>query len=117
MLITIELILMANGWTIKDKDFPNPDIYIPVSLLVVLVNLLIIGLGRITDDSYYKFSDYEGIPGYLLIIFRIGMLMWFLYLIRDLYANGSQKIKSFVIYFAILGSVYLLSLPIVVFVS
>jgi len=73
MLITIELIIMANGWTIKYKDFPDPDIYIPISLIVIMFNLLIVGLGRITDDSYYKFSDYEGIPGYLLMIIRIGI--------------------------------------------
>lgn len=117
LLITIELIIMANGWTIKYKDFPDPDIYIPISLLVVLLNLLIVGLGRITDDSHYKFSDYEGIPGWLLILIRIGLFAWFSYLVQNLYKTVNGKIKSFVLVFGVLGSVYLLSMPILVFIS
>ena len=73
VIITILLIIIASGWTLKYKDFPDADIYIPISLFVVIINLMIVGLGRITDDSYYKNSDYEGIPGYFLIIVRITM--------------------------------------------
>lgn len=81
----ILLILMANGWTIKYKEFPDLDIFVPIAILVVMINMLIVGLGRITDDSYYKFSDLEGIPGILIIGMRLMAWCWFVYSIFSLY--------------------------------
>ena len=69
MIVTILLIIIASGWTLKFRDFPDADIYIPISLFVVVLNLMVVGVGRITEDSYNKFSDYEGVPGYFLVIF------------------------------------------------
>lgn len=117
LIITIQFILMATGWTLKKKDFPDADIYIPIALMVILLNLMIVGLGRITDDSYYKFSDYEGIPGYMLILIRLALWGWFIYLIRDLKTQVTGKMQSFVNQFMILASIYFLSLPLVIIVS
>ena len=72
-------ILMANGWTIKTKELPDSDIFIPIGLLILMLHIVVVGLGRITDDSYYKYSDYEGWAGWIIIGFRLGMLVWFLH--------------------------------------
>jgi len=117
LIVTTMFILMATGWTLKFKDFPEPDIYIPIGLLIVLLNLLVVGLGRITEDSYYKFSDYEGIPGAILVTIRLAMWGWFFYLVRDLQSVVGGKIQNFVLHFSVLGSVYFFSQPFLVVLS
>jgi len=44
-----------------------------------MVNLLITGLGKLTDGSSDKFHKYDGISGYLIIGIRILMYLYFLY--------------------------------------
>ena len=117
LMVTIMFIIMASGWTLVYRDFPDADVYIPVSLLVVLLNLLVVGIGRVTDDAYYKFSDYEGIPGLLLIFMRLGMWGWFLYLVWSLQSSLQGKKMSFVLNFSILASVYFLAQPFLVVFS
>ena len=78
---------------------------------------MIIGLGRIVHDSYYSFSDYEGIPGYITVAIRLGLWFWFLYLVRELYGDGFSKQSMFVLNFSILASLYLLSQPILLLFS
>jgi len=77
LMLSILFILIASGWVIKYRDFPEPDVYIPIVLAVSLINLMIVGLGRITDDAYNKFSDFETIPGYFVILIRILLWFWF----------------------------------------
>lgn len=117
VIVTILLIIIASGWTLKYKDFPDADVYIPISLFVVVLNLMIVGLGRITEDSYYKNSDYEGIPGFCLIFMRIALWLMFIYLIRDMQKKANQKLLSFLLRFSIMASLYFLALPIVVVFS
>ena len=101
----------------KFRDFPDADIYIPIALFVVVLNLMVVGIGRITEDSYNKFSDYEGVPGYFLVTFRVLLWVWFMYLIRDMQTRASQKLMSFLSKFSIMASLYFLALPAVIIFS
>lgn len=73
LLITIMFILMATGWTLKYKEFPDAELAVPIIMIAVLFNLIMIGIGNVTNDSYYKFSEYEGISGNLLIFLRLAL--------------------------------------------
>ena len=117
ILISILLIIIASGWTLKFKDFPDADIYVPISLFVVVLNLMIVGLGRITEDSYYKNSDYEGIPGYCIVGMRVLLWVWFVYLVKELGNGASLKLQGFLLRFSIMASAYFLALPAVVLFS
>ena len=117
ILISILLIIIASGWTLKFKDFPDADIYVPISLFVVVLNLMIVGLGRITEDSYYKNSDYESLPGYCLVVMRVLLWFWFVYLVRDLQNGASLKLQNFLFRFSFMASAYFLALPAVVLFS
>jgi len=96
LVVSILFILMASGYSIKNRDFPDADTYIPVVLLVVLVNLMVVGLGRITNDSYYKFSDFEGIPGYIVIVIRICLWIWFYYSVNSTYTDSKAILNNFI---------------------
>lgn len=117
LIITILFLLVASGWTIKYKELPDADVFVPVALLSVFMHLLIVGLGRVTDDTYYKFSDYEGVPGVLLIILRIGMWVWFFINIRQQLSETQGQVASFVLNFSIVASLYFLGVPILAIVS
>ena len=117
IIVSILLILIASGWTLKYRDFPDPDIFLPISILIITINLLIVGIGRITDDSYYKYTDYEGVPGFLLVLFRVGSCGWFIYLIKELQNNANTKLLDFLFKFAVAGSGYFLSLPLLIVFS
>lgn len=117
IIITVMFILIASGWTLKYKSFPDADIYIPISMLVISINLVIIGLGRLADDSYHKYSDFEGISAFLLVAFRIASWGWFIYLVKDMDRSAGVKLMNFLFEFTILASGYLLSLPFVIVLS
>lgn len=118
LTITCLLIIMADGWTIKYNDFPNADIYIPVVLIVAFLHLVLIGLGKVTDDSSYKFSEYEGIAGVALIILRLVMFTWFLLNAKHLFSLSKPNLSAqFVHKFTWISSLYFLSIPILVLTS
>ncbi|CAG9319741.1 unnamed protein product [Blepharisma stoltei] len=118
LTITCLLIIIAEGWTIQYSDFPNADIYIPIILIVTFLHLVVLGLGKISDDSSYKFSEYEGIAGLALIILRFCMFGWFLYNAKYLFSlTKAQKSIQFIYKFTVASSVYFLSMPILVIAS
>lgn len=117
ILISILLIIIASGWTLKFKEFPDAELYVPISLFVVVLNLMIVGLGRITEDSHYKYSDYESLPGYCLVTMRILLWFWFVYLVRELQNGASLKLQNFLFRFSFMASAYFLALPAVVLLS
>lgn len=117
LILTVLLILVSSGWTLKYREFPDTETYIPVILLVVMLHILIVGLGRITDDSYYKFSDYEGVPGIMLVVLRLGLWSWFLYSMRDLLKSVTGRQAMFAQYFGVVASAYFLALPVICLVS
>jgi len=40
--------------------------------------MMIIGLGKLTDDHYTKYHKYEGWPGYAILVLYIGQYAYFL---------------------------------------
>jgi hypothetical protein len=106
------LILIAEGWTIKFKQFPNPEMYMPVIAFIAFIHFLAIGLGRITDDSHYKFSDYEGFAGMSIVLMRMGLFGWFIYNVKHLYTAVGNRAHNFLHKFTISSSIYFLSIPI-----
>ena len=117
LIVTVWFLLVSTGWTLKYSDFPDLEILLPVGFLVTILNLMIAGLGRLTDDSQSKYTDYEGIAGILLLLLRLGMWGWFAYNMKGLYAGSQGTAKTLVWNLGLLGSLYLLTLPGLVAVS
>jgi hypothetical protein len=115
--VSFLLIMIATGWTLQTKSFPNTDVYFPVAVLIVVVNVLIVGIGRSTDDSSSKYSDYEGLPGLFLFLMRLLLWFCFLYYIKNLSASTHAGLSSFLFTFTIAASAYFLSLPMSVLFS
>ena len=117
IIVTVLLILIANGWTLKYRSFPDADIYIPISMIIIAVNLVIVALGKLSDDSYNKYTDYEGVAAFFIIVFRILSWLWFIFLIKELEKNANLKLLNFLFKFSIISTGYFLALPAVVIFS
>jgi len=117
IFVSVLFILIASGWTLKFKEFPDADIYIPISMLIIAINLVVIAIGKLTDDAYDKYTEYEGLPGFFIILLRIMSWAWFLFLERDLEKTANLRLKNFLFGFLICVSVYFLALPITVLFS
>ena len=69
------LLLIAQGWSITFRDFPTPEIYFVVMVIVGFLHLILSIIEMILSDSYFLFSNYEGILGVLILISRILMVL------------------------------------------
>lgn len=117
MAVTILLIIISTGWTIKYRDFPDFELFLPICFLVVVLNIMVIGLGRMTEDASSKNSDFECVPGYILIVIRVLMLTWFIINVKELYYKASCQLENFLNRFVFIASAYFVALPIVIFAS
>lgn len=117
LIVTVVMILISAGWTLKFRDFRDPDMFILPIVLVVLCQVILVCIGKVLDDAYYKFSSYETTPGWLLIGLRIGLWGWFLWNIKSLYQALTGKMKDFILSFALFGSIYFLATPVTVIIS
>ena len=115
--ITVVMILISAGWTLKFRDFSDPDVYILPIVLVVLVQVVLVCIGKVLDDAYYKFTAYETTAGWMLLGVKVGLWGWFVWNIKRLYAGLTGKMKDFILSFAVFGSIYLLATPLTVLVS
>ena len=111
------LIIIANGWTIKFKELKDLDVYIPVALLLTVINLIHVSIEKGNEETYNSFSNYDGVSGIIFCFFRVMLWIWFLYSVVALAKESNQRLYDFLLNFGILGSVYFLNLPFVILLS
>lgn len=111
-IISLLLILVTTGWTLKHKQLPAPETFLPILTALLIVNFCTILLAKWVRDS--SFSDYEGLPGALLLAYRLGLFVWFVVGIRDLEKGIGGQQRLFIGYFGLVGTGYFLSLPLLV---
>lgn len=115
--VTVLLILIAWGWTINYLDLEDFDIYIPLIILLGVIHTMIIGISKLTDDSYYKYHIYDGYTGLIIILLRLGMFAYFLLGLIKTYKKARLLIRNFIVKFGIYSSIYLLTVPILVIIA
>ena len=69
------------------------DILIPLGLFVSIIQLLIAGVGKINDDSEFKFHPYDSWAGIVLVLIKIVLFLYFSFGIKNLYKNSRNQIK------------------------
>lgn len=115
--MAIIFILISWGWTINYTELENFDIYIPLAVLIGIIHMMIIGLSKLTDDESHKFHQYGGFVGWIIVVLRLGMFIYFLFGIRDTLNAAREKVKIFIYKFTVFGSVYFLAFPIILFIT
>ena len=112
------LILIALGYTLLHSKLGNLDVVIPVVFIIGVLHVLLVGFGKIKDDASYKFYENEGAIGYILLVLRIMLLVWFVWAVRETTKEATgNKLKNFLQTFLLAGSVYFLSYPLVFLIT
>lgn len=76
--LIIILLLLAFGWTVTFKNSMDFDIYVPLSFMLGIVNIIMTLLNKITDGEYDKYHMFDTIPAYVMIGFRLLAFLIFL---------------------------------------
>jgi hypothetical protein len=116
-IVFLLLIIISNGWTIKYKELQDLDIYIPVALLLTVINLIHVSIEKGNEESYNSFSNYDGTSGFIFCFFRGILWSWFIYSVTNLSKEVTPRVGEFLLNFGILSSVYFLNLPFVILFS
>ena len=51
--------------------------------VVIIVHLTLAAMTYIDIDAHHKYHDYSGVQGWVLILLKMGLFLYYLYLIRD----------------------------------
>ena len=114
------LMMIAHGWTIfyQDLDFDNNlEFYLPVGSVVVAVHLVLAAMTYIDFDAHHKYHDFAGIQGWVLITFKLGLFIYFLYCTCSNIEKIPKRSVPFHRIFTFLAIVYLMTVPITIITS
>lgn len=113
------LILIGLGYTLLHSKLGNLDVVIPVVFIIAVLHVLLVGFGKIKDDASYKFYENEGIIGWVLLVLRMLLLVWFIWAVRETAkeSNRNSKMVCFLQKFLIAGVIFFLSYPLVFVVT
>lgn len=112
-LLVVLLVLLAKGWTLIFDDLAEFELFMPISMVVGIFKVVVIGLGRLDDNSPFFFHRFDSFVGWLLAALNVGMWLYFLYEgLETLQLVGSgSKAGRFVKSLLALGSLYFAVFP------
>merc|ERR1719343_1986816 len=103
------LILIGLGYTLLQSKIGELDLMIPMSFIVGVVHIMLVGFGKIKDDAAYKYHENEGAVGWILLVMRVLLYLWFLWAVNSSSNEGGMGIKRFYFQFRLAGSIYFLT--------
>ncbi|KAL4510615.1 hypothetical protein ABPG72_004769 [Tetrahymena utriculariae] len=116
-IVTIMLILLSWGWTINSLNDDFYDILIPLAIILGVIQAMVVGLSKLTDDSFTKYHQYDGWAGYCVLIIRLGLCVYFVFGIKNTLRAAKEKVKEFIQQLGFFGILYFLAFPILLFIS
>jgi len=106
------LILIALGYTLLQSCIGELDLMIPVCFMVAVIHVMLVGFGKLKDDSAYAFHENEGVLGWVLLVLRLLLYLWFLWAVHSSASEGGTRLRSFLLgQFRAVGSLYFLAYP------
>lgn len=112
VLQTSLLILIGLGYTLLQSHIGELDLMIPMCFMIAVIHIMLVGFGKIKDDAAYKYHENEGVIGWLLLVLRLLLYIWFLWAVTSTAKEGGMKLKTFLIQFRAAGSLYFLAFPV-----
>jgi len=109
------VLFVSYGWTITFTKHKKFDLWIPISLIVAFVYVVVTAVNKTRDGHHTKFHMFDTFAGYIMVSFRVLFYLIFVSgIIRSYLKLSSRhsKLKRFFLQFALFGTVYLTFLPI-----
>lgn len=105
------LLLIAQGWSITFRDFPSPEVYISVMIILAFLHFILTAVEMSLSDSYYLFSDFDGLTGWLIFGSRVVMLIWLYWNVGEIIEQVPPNVNLFLRRFKLAAAGYILALP------
>ena len=118
-LVTILLILLARGWTILFNSIDEFELFLPISILIGVFKVIIIGLGKMEDNKAVFFHRYDSFIGWILVLFNLGLYIYFIEgaIMSSKAICRSSKNFGFFVNLSIFGSIYFFLFPFLMVIS
>lgn len=112
VVVTSLLIIIGLGYTLLQSKVGDLDLIIPLVMLIAVIHALLVGCGKMADDASYRFHALEGVVGWVILIFRLFLWLWFVWAVKCTGAEGGLRLQFFLRKFLIAGSLYFLGFPV-----
>jgi hypothetical protein len=112
-LLIVLLVFMAKGWTLVFDDISEFELFLPISVVIGIFKVIIIGLGKLEDNSPFFFHRYDSFVGWIVVAVNLGMWLYFMYEgLETLSIVGpNSKTSHFLISLLAFGSLYFALFP------
>ncbi|CAG9816131.1 unnamed protein product [Phaedon cochleariae] len=112
------LLLLAKGWAVTRLELTWKPLVFAIWLCYGIVHILLYVWNLTEVDIIEDIDEYQTWPGWLIIVFRTLIMIWFLYELRTtmLYEHNTQKL-NFLLHFAASSLVWFIYLPILALIA
>merc|ERR1711924_397588 len=112
------LVLIAFGYTLLHSTLGELDIVIPFTFIVTMIQTTLVGVGKFTDGSAYKYHEHEGWIGWVLSTIQMIFLLVFLQGVRSTSScTKGMAMEAFLRKFRVSGLSYFTSYPMVFMIT
>nr|CAD7602716.1 unnamed protein product [Timema genevievae] len=112
------LLLLAKGWAVTRMELTYKPLVFSIWFLYGVVHILLYVWNMTEVDIVDDIDEYQTWPGWLIIVFRTLIMVWFLYELRNtmLYEHNTQKLNFF-LHFGASALVWFIYLPIIALIA
>ena len=85
--MSLLLILLGTGWTMSYQNLDMDDgleIYLPMTALVVMVQIIVAALTFVDIDASHKYHDFAGVQGWVLFFLKLVIYAYWLWCMYDM---------------------------------
>uniref|UniRef100_A0A1Y1MAY0 GPR180/TMEM145 transmembrane domain-containing protein n=1 Tax=Photinus pyralis TaxID=7054 RepID=A0A1Y1MAY0_PHOPY len=117
-LFMLLLLLLAKGWAVTRLELTWKPLVFAIWLCYGIVHILLYVWNLTEVDVIEDIDEYQTWPGWLIIVFRTLIMLWFIYELRItmLYEHNTQKL-NFLLHFAASSLVWFIYLPILALIA
>ncbi|KAF5282263.1 hypothetical protein FQR65_LT14395 [Abscondita terminalis] len=117
-LFMLLLLLLAKGWAVTRLELTWKPLVFAIWLCYGVVHILLYVWNLTEVDVIEDIDEYQTWPGWLIIVFRTLIMIWFIYELRItmLYEHNAQKL-NFLLHFAASSLVWFIYLPILALIA
>ncbi|GIY74512.1 hypothetical protein CDAR_21971 [Caerostris darwini] len=117
-LFMLLLLLLAKGWAITRTELTWKPVLLSIWLLYTLVGVLLYVWNMAEVDVIDDIDEYQTFPGWIILIFRLAIMVWFLYELRSTMLDENDRAKlRFYVHFGAGILVWFVYLPVVALIA
>lgn len=117
-LFMLLLLLLAKGWAITYTELTWKPVLFCIWLLYTCVGVLLYVWNMTEVDVIDDIDEYQTFPGWIMLIFRLIIMVWFLYELRSTMLDENDRAKlRFYVHFGAGILVWFVYLPVVALIA